>query len=148
MPIQNRDLGVSEQRRELFSAINATTATGASVILQVVPYACAVQAVSVAALGLSGAPQLDFRVLRWTSAGATIFSLGISNLTIAGAVGLSGPAQGWSGIRALGNTLLALQSGDVLAATVAGTTTAFEKAAICVVVQRSADIVSALGLST
>lgn len=148
MPIQNRDLGVSEQRRELYTELNAAVVTGASVLLKTIPYACAVQGVAVSALGLSGTPLLDFRVLRWTSAGATVFSLGISNLTLGVAVGVSGPAQGWSGLRAGGNTLLNLQNGDVLALTLSGANSALEKAAVCVVVQRSADIVSSLGLST
>jgi len=148
MPINNRDLGVSEQRKVLFVDINAATPTGASLLLSVIPYACQLQAVSVAALGVSGAPSYDFRVLRWTAAGSTIISLGISALIIGAAVGVSGPAQGWSGIRPGGSTLLQLNTGDVLAITSGVANTASEKLSIALVVQRTADLVSALGLST
>ncbi len=148
MAIVNRDLGVSEQRQELSYSNSEEIVTGASVIMLNVPYACDLQALEVAVLGASGAPTLDFKVKRWTSAGSTIFSLGISAMTVSAVFGLSGPAQGWSGIRALGNTLLQLQRGDAICMTTGVANTSVEQLSVALVVKRTADIVSALGLAT
>lgn len=148
MSIVNRDLGVSEQRKEWEYSNNGSFVTGASNILFNVPYACNAQALEVAALGVSGAPQLDFKVLRWTSAGSTIFTMGISNMIVAANVGVSGPALGWSGIATLGSSLLALQRGDVICATMSVANTAILQMSAVLVVQRASDIVSSLGLST
>jgi hypothetical protein len=146
MAITNRDLDVSEQRQVLQAQVNSTIATGVSLMLWQVTTPCAAQAGAFAALGLSGSPQYMLNVLRWTSAGSTIIPLGISNITVSAAVGVSGAAQGWSGIRAAGSSLLVLQVGDAIMLSSAGTNAAAEKLAVALVVQKTSDIASQLGL--
>ncbi len=102
MAIVNRDLSTSEKRVVVHAKVAADVAvTGASYSLAVVPYACDLQAAEIAAYGLSGSPQFKLQAHRWTSAGATLIDLGVSNLIFSVATGVSGPASGWSGIRAL-----------------------------------------------
>lgn len=147
MAICNRDNGLSQQREVLHSKVVGTV-TGTSYALNVIPYPCAVQAVFAAAYGLSGTPQLAFNVHRWIGTAATVIALGISNLVVSAAAGVSGGAQGWSGLRTLGSTLLQLQAGDVLSVTSSGTNAAAGEASIAVVVQKTQDIVQHFGLST
>lgn len=148
MAIQNRDLGVSQQRDSLKLINNAALATGASLLGPSIPYACTVEGVWMGALGLSGSPQYNVNVLRFTSGGATVMALGISNLVVAAALGVSGGMQGWSGIRAAGSSLLLLQAGDVLAVTSAGANTSSEKLVVDVIVKKTADIVKHFSLET
>ena len=149
MPIQNRDNGLSQQREVFsFKVGTAPVVTGESYGAFIVPYPCAIQAAFFAAYGLSGSPQYNLKVNRFTSGGATSISVGISNITIAAAVGVSGGAQGWSGLATLGSTLLSLQAGDVLVVGTAGANTAADDLSIALVVQKSQDIVQHFGLST
>lgn len=147
MAIQNRDHAAPEQREVLHGSIK-TAVTGASYSLLVVPYPCVVQAAAWAAYGLSGAPGYMLQAHRFTSAGATVIDLGVSAQLMAIATGTSGAAAGWSGIRTLGSSLLQLQQGDVLKVTSSVANTAALEVAVAVVVQKSQDIVSALGLSS
>lgn len=148
MAIQNRDHAAPEQREVLYGAKQALVVTGASVSLLVVPYPCNVQAAAFAAYGLSGAPGYMLQAHRWTSSGATVIDLGVSAQIMSVATGVSGPAAGWSGIRTLGSSLLQLQQGDVLKLTSSVANTAALEVAVAVVVQKTQDIVSALGLSS
>jgi hypothetical protein len=147
MAIQNRDNGLSQQREVLPGRVSAAV-TGESYTLITVPFACAVQAAFFSVSGLSGSPQYMLRALRFTSAGATSIDLGISNITIAGAVGLSGGAQGWSGLRTLGSSLLLLQAGDAIVLGTAGANTGADDVAVSLVVQKTQDIVQHFGLNT
>lgn len=147
MAIVNRDLSTSEQRVVITSTIQGV-ATGASYAVYVVPYACALEAAAFAAYGLSGSPQVKLHNHRWTAAGATQIELGVSNLIFSVATGVSGPAAGWSGIQTLGSTLLQLAQGDVIQVETAGTNAGAGEVAVSLVVKKTADIVSALGLST
>ncbi len=150
MAITNRDHQISEQREVLqLSAKSATfIVTGTSYTLGVVPYPCEVQAAALAAYGLSGAPGYMLQAHRFTSAGETIINLGVSAHLFSAAVGLSGLAQGWSGIRTLGSSLLQLQQGDVLKVTTSVSNTAAAELAVAIVVKKTQDIVAALGLGT
>lgn len=147
MPIQNRDNGLSQQR-EVLSARVATPVTGESYALINVPFPCNVQAAYFGAQGLSGSPQYNLRAVRFTSGGQTTINLGISNIIVAAAVGISGGAQGWSGLATLGSTLLQLQAGDVLVLGTAGTNAAARDLAVSIVVQKSQDIVQHFALTT
>jgi len=147
MAIVNRDLGTSQQRQELDFVTNSATATGVTLLGPIISSPCNLEAVAVAALGLSGAPEYSFSVLRYSAAGLTAIALGVSNIVIAAAAGASGSAQGWSGI-AVGTTLCQLQRGDMLSIVSAGANTAAAKLAVKFVVRKTEDIVSALGLAT
>lgn len=147
MAIQNRDMGLSEQRAVLNFVSNSAVVTGTSLVGPAVPYACVLQGVWAGALGLSGSPQYMFNVLRFTSGGATTVALGVSNMTIAAAIGASALA-GWSGIRASGSTLLNLSKGDVVVVSSAGANTAAEKLVAALVVKRTDDIVQHFDLAT
>lgn len=149
MAIQNRDNALSQQRDVFTIKVGvAPVVTGESYGVFVVPYPCAVQAAFFAAYGLSGSPQYMLRAHRWLGTGATSIDLGISNITIAAAPGISGGAQGWSGLRSLGSSLLQLQTGDVIVVGTAAANTAADDLSVSVVVQKSQDIVQHFGLST
>lgn len=148
MPICNRDNGLSQQR-EVLAARLATPVTGESYGLIVVPFPCNVQAVYFAAYGLSGTPQYNLKAHRWLgTAGATSINLGISNVVVSVAVGISGGPQGWSGLNTLGSSLLQLQKGDVIVLGTAGTNAAADDVSVSLVVQKSQDIVQHFDLST
>lgn len=150
MAIQNRDCATAQQRDVLhLSAKSATfVVTGTSYTLGVVPYPCALQAVQVAAYGLSGAPGYMIQAHRWLGTAATLIDLGLSAMLVAVAPGISGAAQGWSGIRTLGSSLLLLQTGDVLKVTTSVANTAAAELCVALVVQKTQDIVSQLGLTS
>lgn len=150
MAIQNRDNGLSQQREVLSLAPRGASfiATSASYALGIIPYPCAVQAAFFAAYGLSGSPQYMVRAQRWLGTGVTVIDLGISNITVAIAPGISGGAQGWSGLRTLGSSLLLLQAGDILSLVSSGANTAAADVAVSLVVQKVQDIVQHYGLST
>lgn len=147
MPILNRDNGLSQQRDVLTARVQLPV-TGESYALINIPYPCALQAAYFGAAGLSGSPQYALRVLRFSSGGATTVNLGVSNQIISTALGVSGGAQGWSGIATLGGTLLQLQTGDVVVLGTAGTNAAARELAVSLVVQKTQDIVSHFGLAT
>lgn len=147
MAIQNRDKALPEQRERLNIVQNGAVVTGASLVGPLVPWNCTLQGVWAGALGLSGSPQYMFNVLRFTSGGATTIALGVSNMTIAAALGASALA-GWSGIRAGGSTLLNLAKGDCVVVTSAGANTAAEKLVASLVVQKTSDIVQDFDLAT
>jgi hypothetical protein len=147
MPIQNRDLGLSEQRDVLEIAQNGAVVTGASIIGPLVPFASVLEGAYFSALGLSGAPGYMLNVLRFTAGGATTIALGVSAQLVSAPHGASA-LQGWSGIRAPGSSLLNLLPGDALLVTSSVANTAAEKLMVSVVIKKTADIVSAFGLST
>lgn len=152
MAIVNRDLGLSQQR-DVFNyaspaGVSLLVATGVSLAMFNVPYACIIEAAAFSAIGLSGSPQYTINAQRFTSGGVTVIALGISNIVVAAAHGVSGGAQGWSGLRVSGNSLLQLQSGDLLAVTSSAANTAATSLTVSVVLRRTADIVSILGMPT
>ena len=147
MPIQNRDLSTSEQR-VVFTQRIAAAVTGASYTVINVPYACELQAADFSAFGLSGAPAYKLHNFRWTAAGSTQIELGTAPEIMAVATGISGPAASWSGIASLGSTLLQLQRGDLIQIESSVANTAALELNVSLVVKKSADIVSALGLGT
>lgn len=149
MAIQNRDNGLSQQREVFsFKVGTAPIVTGESYGAFIVPYPCAIQAAYFAAFGLSGSPQYNLKVSRFTSAGATSISVGISNITVSVAAGVSSSSQGWSGLATLGSTLLQLQAGDVLVVGTAGSNAAADDLSIALVVQKTQDIVQHFSLAT
>jgi len=80
--------------------------------MMIVPYTATLKAVSVAALGVSGAPFAQLAISRNTAGGATIIVTGVASSLAIQSAGTSG-AQAMS-LAAPGSTLLNLQAGDVL----------------------------------
>lgn len=109
MAIINRDKDASEQRDWVNVPVGAI-ATGVTKNLVVIPYPCTLQSVRASAQGVSNAMQVAFEVLRGT--GSSGIPIGISNLVLQNR-GTSG-LQGFSGLAAVGSTLLSFQTGDVL----------------------------------
>lgn len=146
MPILNRDNATSEQRAELGGQINSAV-TGASYFIGIIAYPCVFEAATIAAAGLSGAPQYMLNVSRMVAgSGVTVFALGISNL-IALEQGLSGPVE-WAGVRTAGSTLLILQKDDLITVSSSVANTAALQVNVAFVVRKTQDIVQHFSLTT
>jgi|GEM_PF-7020010 len=146
MAIVNRDKDPSEQKDVINWVSQAQVNTGATLNFALIPYPCALQSVKSAAYGLSGAMQLAFKVLRFTSGGQTAIGLGISNM-ILNAFGTSG-SLGYSGLVAQGSTLLNLLAGDLIHAESSVANTAALSVNLEFVVKKLQDVVSHNGVST
>lgn len=146
MAIVNRDRDASEQKDVIHFVSNAAVATGATLNAAILPYPCSLQSVKVAAFGVSNAMQLAFNVQRFTSGGLTLIALGISNLVLVN-MGTSG-AQGFSGLAAVGSTLLSLQAGDVLHLVSSVANGNATHLVVNMVVKKLQDIVSHNGVSS
>lgn len=112
MAIVNRTLDPSEQKK-VFSVAAGAVATGVSGIVAVVPYPSTLTAGSIAAFGLSGAPNYALVVNRFVvGAGVTAITVAVGTSNIPLAYGTSGS---WAMVLpAAGSTLLQLQANDVL----------------------------------
>jgi hypothetical protein len=143
MAVVNRTFDASEQKRPL-SFSYAAVATGLTLQSVLVPYASTLNAVRVAAVGISGTPTLDMRVWR--------FIVGTGVTTIAGgATTLTMQAVGTSGVQAMvlaasGSTLLNLQAGDVITMTSGGANSAVAQLSGAVVIQALQDIRTTFGV--
>jgi hypothetical protein len=143
MAIVNRTLDASEQRRVLPFTYQAT-ATGLTLQAVVVPFASNLQAVRVAAVGISGSPTLDLRVWRF------IPGTGVTSIA-GGATTLAVQAVGTSGVQAMvlaasGSTLLNLLPNDVITLTTGGANSAAAQLAGAVVIQAVQDIRTTFGI--
>lgn len=146
MAIVNRDVDVSQQKTTLVAQVK-TVNTGVTMPVAAIPFPCTLQAVRVAAIGVSGSPNWDFLVSRFIAgSGNTVFSIGISNLVVV-ALGTSG-LQGHSGLAATGSTLLSLAANDILMINSTGANTNVTDAAVSLVVKKTQDIVSHFGASS
>ena len=143
MAVTNRTLDASEQRKTI-EASYLLTATGVTVLAAQIPYASTLEAVKVAAQGLSGSPTYDLRVWR--------FIVGTGVTTIAGgATTLTGVAMGTSGAQSMvlaasGNTLLNLLANDVITLTSGGANTAVTALNVAVVIKAVQDIKTSFGV--
>lgn len=111
-----------------------------------VPFPCTIQSGVVAGFGLSGAPEVSLKCLRWTGSAMATFAIGISNMVLT-ALATSGP-QGFSGLPAAGSTLLNLQLGDILQMVTSGANTAMDNIILELVVKKTQDIVAYNNVST
>ncbi len=146
MAIVNRDKDASEQR-DVISASLGALATGVTKQVAVLPYPCTLQSLRAAALGVSNAMQVAIQVNRFIAGtGATAINLGISNLVLVN-VGTSG-VQGFSGLAAVGSTLLALQQNDVLQIVTSVANGNTTDLAIEFVVKKTQDIITLNGASS
>lgn len=135
MAIVNRDLDSSQQVDALQISVGAVAVTKL-VPLAVMPYPCTIQTIKYAAVGCSGNP---IWTLGKQSVGTTV-AIGISGMVLQN-VGVSG-SVGFSGLAAVGSTLLNFNAGDVLYAVTSGANTALEGILIELAVKKTQDIVS------
>ena len=148
MPLINRDNSPSEQTDwDMFISQSAVAAGTTLVVYGPMPYPYTLQSFAATAVGMSGAPQLAFSILRpLTPGGKTIIPIGISNLVLAN--GFSGVVPGYSGLAPNGSTLLSGQAGDIFLAGLSGANTAVTQLVINVVWKKTQDIVSYNGVPT
>lgn len=137
MAIVNRDYDASEQRKTLQCEFGVT-GTGVTLLCAQVPVASELQAIRVAAVGLSGAPTVAFTIGRF------IAGTGFTSLT-GGATTLTLTAFGTSGLQTMavtasGSSLVALTAGDVLQLTTAGANAAAAALSVAFVVKELVDI--------
>ena len=109
MAIVNRDLDASQQKIVVEHQLGAV-ATGVTRFFFIAPHACTLESIRVSAAGVSNAMQLAFEKI--TGAGSSGLPIGISNLVLQNR-SVSG-IVGFSGLAAVGSTLLNLSQGDVL----------------------------------
>jgi len=109
MAIVNRDLDASQQKIVVEHQLGAV-ATGVTRFFFIAPFPCTLEQVRVAAAGVSNAMQLAFEKI--TGAGSSGLPIGISNIVLQNR-SVSG-IVGFSGLAAVGSTLLNLNYGDVL----------------------------------
>lgn len=144
MAILNRDMDPSEQK-ELFRFAGSTQiTTGNTQWIGIVPYPCTVQSARSVAVGVSGAPIINFQVQRFAP-GNTVIALGISGMLLNN-FGTSG-CLGYSGLAAPGATVLNLQLGDIVMFEMSGSNSAALQLALELVVKKTQDIVSYNGVS-
>lgn len=113
MPVIARELDVSERRR--ITSLDLANVAAGTYKVEIIPGAHQIDAVRVAASGLTSTPTLQLVCQRFTAAGLTNINIG-SALTL--------QALGTSGIQsyvlpAAGSSLLQLAEGDVLSVTTA-----------------------------
>lgn len=107
MGIINRDLAASQQR-QTFEFYNGATGNGTTGIVCIIPYACSVDGVQAVAFGLSGSPQFQLIVNRFTVGTGATPTIGLSTFNIGSTFALI--AFGTSGVGALGTSVLPLNA--------------------------------------
>lgn len=139
MAIVNRDKDVSEQKDMLY-IVGATTVSGATLPMAVIPYPCELVSLEIAALVAGSSLQVSPKALRKVSAGITSIAMGTSILTLASFATVG--ALGFSSLAAAGSSLVQLQQGDILVLDFAGTGGAASAIIANCVVKKLQDIVS------
>lgn len=142
MAVTNRAEDPSQQRKMVDISIGAF-ATGATSVLWQIPFNCVLNAIQVAAFGISGTPTVavvNNRFIVGTGSTALTVATGTSNALVAfgtSGVGSSGILVGASFINLLANDVLMIQLG--------GTTSAVTGLSGNMVVTPIQDVVSYLG---
>lgn len=150
MAIENRDCGLGNQR-DIYSSNVGLGVSGAIVagstflINPIIPYPAQLEALQVAALGVSGSPAWTASILRFTATGLTTMPLGLSSLLVQ-SFGVSG-AQGYS-LFAVGSSQVQMLQGDLISIETSGSNSGVDNAIVTLVVQKLQDRVSAFGLPT
>ncbi len=145
MGITNRAKDDSEQKYIFYGnygVIGTTPTASTEVVIGSIPFPSTIRKVVASASGVSGAPTLDMYIQRFTTTGITLAG---------GATTLVLQNRGTSGIQsfvlaASGNTLLNLQSGDVVTAVFAGADTAVDALSVAIVVEAVQDIKTSFGV--
>lgn len=145
MAVVNRTLDTSEQRIVLRCNQSVDVVNGSTLTCGVVPSPAIVEAVQVAARGLSGAPTLQLGIWRFlTGTGATTIIGGFTVLTLV--------TEGTSGVQSAvlassGSTLLNLLANDQIVAVQAGGTGAATKGiSINALIRYTQDIKTSYGV--
>lgn len=143
MAIVNRDCDVSQQKEVVNLNVGAV-ATGATRFVYVAPFPFTLQSVRNAAAGVSNAMQVAFEKI--TGAGSSGIPIGISNMILQNR-SVSG-VIGFSGLAAVGSTLLNFNAGDVLQIVSSVANGNATDLALQLVVKKTQDIVSHNGVAT
>ena len=135
MAIINRTMDASEQKESIKITASPWN-TGAEVIVPI-ERACTITDAKVIGLGISGTPNVLLKGLRFIAGtGGSSFAIG-STFAVT-AFGTSGYLS--YSLPASGSTLLSLQKGDALVATLGGANAAFVAATLDIVVQNIQDV--------
>jgi hypothetical protein len=152
MALVNRDKDVSEQKEVLQAHLGAVV-TGASIMSVMIPYPAILDAIDVAAQGVSGLPTWQFNILRFAG-GLTAIAVGVSTLAVQ-TLGTSGVQQvaGFSAVGVLpalapqSSTLAVLQAGDVISIVSGGANSAVGESVVAVVIKKTQDVLSQFGIN-
>lgn len=146
MAVTNRALDTSEQKKDLTANFGAL-GTGASALANFIPWPCTVNAVQMAAFGLSGAPTVALVVNRFIiGSGFTAITIGaaqaVPSFGTSGVLGVTSQAGVISGGFSLtvGSSLLTLLANDVVMLQIAGTSSNVLGLATCMVVTPIQDV--------
>lgn len=153
MSITNRNLHPSQQ----FDWVTWASAqsvgnsnivlTGASLIIDVMPYPGSIVSGKIAATGVSSAMQLQLGIHRFVpGSGLTLIAVSISNMVLQN-MSTSGPI-GFSGFPAQGSTLLNFLAGDILYLQTSVSNGAATSLVLELVVKKTQDIVSFNGIGS
>lgn len=118
MSICNRDLSLGQQRQDYHTARTLGVAASAAVsyVLMNVPYPSALSGINIAAVSISGAPQIAIEVRRFVvGAGATTLVAALGGTQTILAYGTSGAMS--VSLPSVGSTLVQLQTNDMIVAT-------------------------------
>lgn len=137
MAIVNRDKDASEQRDVWAESLGAV-ATGVTKHFMIVPYPCVLEQVRVSAQGVSNAMQVALEKI--TGATSSGIPMGISNIVLQNR-SVSG-IVGFSGLAAVGSTLLNLAYGDVVQVITSVTNGNATDLDLQMIVKKTQDIVS------
>ncbi len=141
MAIVNRDCDNSGQV-DIIEKSFASATNGSTFIIAMPAYPCTLKMVSAHGFGVSYAPILSF--FKVQTLGASSQAIGISGLVVLGqssAVTVSG----FSGLAAIGSTLLNFSAGELLVGNISGTSTNAAHLAVSAVFRKTQDVVSYFG---
>lgn len=143
MAVVNRSLDASQQRYVLSNSY-LLTVTGASVQFGMVPSQGTLEAVRVAAHGISGTPTGQLYVNRFIAGAGYTSIAGVATVMTAQAVGTSGIQS--VVLAASGSSLLNLQAGDQLVWVTGGANSAVNGFSIAAVIKATQDIKTQFGV--
>lgn len=145
MAVINRTLDPSEQRKS-FSESYGALATGVTIPVLFVPFNSTLDAMQMAAFGISGSPTVTFAVHRFiVGTGFTTITAGFSAAAALGAFGTSGIVASPVAVAA-GNTLLNLLAGDVVVASTGGANSAVTGLSVGLTIKAVQDLKTQYGI--
>ncbi len=145
MAIVNRSLDASEQRKTL-KVTAVAIATGATGLIGIVPNACTLDGLQMAAFGISGSPTAVVHVHRFI-VGTGFTSWAVSGIEPQFAYGTSGVNARGMSLLASGSTLLNLLPNDCLMYLTAGSNAGCAFFSIAAVMKPLQDIKTHFGIS-
>lgn len=143
MAVVNRSLDASEQR-DTYVANFAATGTAATFQVAMFPSAGVLEGIRMAGFGVSGSPLANVNILRFiTGAGVTTIG-GVATQLAFTAVGTSGVQS--MVLAAAGSSLLSIQAGDILTATITGANSNLLGLSVAAVVKNTQEIKTSFGI--